>query len=62
MKNVSFCARPETAESSGKRTPFSASKPATFAERDCYTFETFARDSREIHTAYYYHYERTRAV
>ena len=48
------------AESTGKRRRFSAPKPAASRKRDCYTFETFASYSDEIHTDYYYLYKRIR--
>ena len=61
MKNASRDARLETADFTGKLGGISTAKPTTFADPDCYTFETFASYSDEIHTAYYYHYKRTRA-
>jgi hypothetical protein len=35
------------AEKTGKRGLFSAAKPATFPNLDCYTFQTFASKSDE---------------
>jgi hypothetical protein len=51
----------KTAERCGKRGCFSAEEPATFSDPDCYTLQTFASNSREIRSAYYYYYKRTRA-
>ena len=61
-KNASVCESTETVETGGKLEPFSAGRLTTFAECDWYTFETFASESDEIHTDYYYHYKRKRLV
>jgi hypothetical protein len=46
----------ETAENAGKQRAFSTSKPTAPKGENCYPFETFARLSRDIRSAYDYHY------
>lgn len=58
MKNMENATRPETAENAAILRTFSGARPTGSNREDCYTFEGFASSPAEIHTTYYYHYEK----
>jgi hypothetical protein len=56
MKKPARCSTAQIAENKGNPGPFSSEELTAFADRDCYTFETFASESSVIRNAYYYFY------